>query len=61
MKLLFRSLLVALAAIALTSTAFAAEPQVDRAGYKDYPGISSCAWIHPSRIWRLRGNRLRCP
>jgi len=40
MKLLFRSLLVALPVIAITATAFAAAPQVDRAGYKDYPGIS---------------------
>ena len=40
MKLFFRSLLVAQAAIIMTSTAFAADPQVDREGYKDYPGIS---------------------
>jgi outer membrane protein OmpA-like peptidoglycan-associated protein len=40
MKLISRTLLVALAAIAITSTAFASDPQVDRAGYKDYPGIS---------------------
>jgi OmpA-OmpF porin, OOP family len=40
MKLFFRSLLVAQAAIAVASIAFAADPQVDRAGYKDYPGIS---------------------
>jgi OmpA-OmpF porin, OOP family len=40
MKLFFRSLLVAQAAIVLTSTAFAADPQVDREGYKDYPGIT---------------------
>jgi len=40
MKLFFRSALVAMAAIAITSTAFAAGPQEDRAGYKDYPGIS---------------------
>ena len=40
MKLFFRSLLVAQAAIVITSTAFAADPQVDREGYKDYPGIS---------------------
>ena len=38
MKLFFRSLRLALAAIAITSTAFAADPQ-DRAGCKDYPGI----------------------
>jgi hypothetical protein len=37
MKLLFRTLLVALAAIAITSTAFG---QADRAGSKDYPGIT---------------------
>src|ERR1035441_838792 len=37
---LFRCLLVAQAAIVITSTAFAADPQVDREGYKDYPGIS---------------------
>ncbi|HXN48230.1 MAG TPA: OmpA family protein, partial [Bryobacteraceae bacterium] len=40
MKLFFRSLLVAQAAIVLTSTAFAADPQVDREGYKDFPGIT---------------------
>jgi len=40
MKLFFPSLLVALSAIAVTSTTFAADPQEDRAGYKDYPGIS---------------------
>jgi outer membrane protein OmpA-like peptidoglycan-associated protein len=40
MKLFFRSLLVAQAAIVIASTAFAADPQVDREGYKDYPGIS---------------------
>jgi outer membrane protein OmpA-like peptidoglycan-associated protein len=40
MKLIFRTLLVALAAIAITSTAFATDPTVDRAGYKDYPGVS---------------------
>ena len=40
MKLFFRSLLVAQAAIAITSTVFAADPQADRAGYKDYPGIT---------------------
>jgi outer membrane protein OmpA-like peptidoglycan-associated protein len=39
MKLCFRTLLVALAAVVITSTAFASDPQVDRAGYKDYPGI----------------------
>jgi outer membrane protein OmpA-like peptidoglycan-associated protein len=39
MKLFFQSVLAALAAIAITSTAFAADPEVDRAGYKDYPGI----------------------
>jgi OmpA-OmpF porin, OOP family len=39
MKRVFRSPLVALAAIAIASTAFAADPQVDRVGYKDYPGI----------------------
>ena len=39
MKLLFRSLLVAQAAIAITSSVFAADPQVDREGYKDHPGI----------------------
>ncbi len=37
MKLFFRTLLVALAAIAITSTAFA---QADRSGSKDYPGIT---------------------
>ena len=40
MKRFFCSLLVALPAIAITATALAADPQVDRAGYKDYPGIS---------------------
>ena len=40
MKLISRTLLVALAAIALTSTVVALGQQVDRAGYKDYPGIS---------------------
>ena len=39
MKLISRTLLVALAAIALTSTVAAWGQQVDRAGYKDYPGI----------------------
>ena len=39
MKPISRTVLAALAAIAITSTAFAADPQVDRAGYKDYPGI----------------------
>ena len=39
MKLISRTLLVALAAIALTSTFVAMGQQVDRAGYKDYPGI----------------------
>jgi outer membrane protein OmpA-like peptidoglycan-associated protein len=39
MKFAFRTLLVALAAVVLTSTVFAGDPQVDRAGYKDYPGI----------------------
>ena len=39
MKLIFRTLLMALAAVTITSTAFTANPQVDRAGYKDYPGI----------------------
>ena len=37
MKLIFRTLLVALAALAITSTAFG---QADRAGSKDYPGIT---------------------
>lgn len=40
MKLNFRTLLLALAAAAMASPAFAGGPQVDRAGYKDYPGIS---------------------
>ena len=38
MKLFFRTLLVALAAIAITSTAFGDAD--DRAGSKDYPGIT---------------------
>jgi outer membrane protein OmpA-like peptidoglycan-associated protein len=37
MKLIFRTLLVALAALAITSTAFG---QMDFAGSKDYPGIT---------------------
>jgi len=40
MKLIFRTLLVALAALTLISPAPASGQQVDRAGYKDYPGIS---------------------
>jgi len=39
MRFIFRTLLVALAAITLTSTVAAWGQQVDRAGYKDYPGI----------------------
>ena len=39
MKLISRTLLAVLAAIALTSTVAAWGQQVDRAGYKDYPGI----------------------
>ena len=40
MKLAFRTLLVALAALTLFSSTPASGEQVDRAGYKDYPGIS---------------------
>ena len=40
MKLIFRTLLVALAALTLISPTPASGQQVDRAGYKDYPGIS---------------------
>jgi outer membrane protein OmpA-like peptidoglycan-associated protein len=40
MKLISRSLLVALAALTLTSAAIAFGQETDRAGYKDYPGIS---------------------
>ncbi len=39
MKFIFRTLLVAFAALTLFSTASAWGQQVDRAGYKDYPGI----------------------
>jgi outer membrane protein OmpA-like peptidoglycan-associated protein len=39
MKLISHTLLAVLAAIALTSTVAAWGQQVDRAGYKDYPGI----------------------
>ena len=39
MKLISRTLLAALAALALTSTVVALGQQVDRAGYKDYTGI----------------------
>jgi len=39
MKFISRTLRVALAAITLTSTVVAIGQQVDRAGYKDYPGI----------------------
>lgn len=39
MKLAFRTLLVALAAITMISPTPASAQQVDRAGYKDYPGI----------------------
>src|ERR1035438_1961363 len=40
MKLVIRALLVALAALTLISPTPASGQQVDRAGYKDYPGIS---------------------
>jgi outer membrane protein OmpA-like peptidoglycan-associated protein len=40
MKLVFRTLLVALAALTLISPTSVSGQQVDRAGYKDYPGIS---------------------
>jgi len=40
MKLISRTLLVALAAFTLISPTTASGQQVDRAGYKDYPGIS---------------------
>jgi outer membrane protein OmpA-like peptidoglycan-associated protein len=39
MKLISRTLLVALAALTLTSTGNAFGEEADRAGYKDYPGI----------------------
>jgi outer membrane protein OmpA-like peptidoglycan-associated protein len=39
MKLISRTLIVALAALTLTSTAIAFGQEKDRAGYKDYPGI----------------------
>jgi outer membrane protein OmpA-like peptidoglycan-associated protein len=39
MKFIFRTLLVALVALTIASTASATDAQVDRAGYKDYPGI----------------------
>ena len=39
MKLVFRNVLVALAAVVLTSAVVAWGQQVDRAGYKDYPGV----------------------
>jgi len=40
MKLIYRTLLVTLAALTLTSTAIAFGQETDRAGCKDYPGIS---------------------
>ncbi len=54
MRLSFRFLLVAQAAIVITSTAFAADPQGDREGYKDYPGISRV----PGFILRENGDCL---
>jgi outer membrane protein OmpA-like peptidoglycan-associated protein len=39
MKFIFRTVLVALAAVTLISPTPASGQQVDRAGYKDYPGI----------------------
>jgi len=39
MKFIFRTLLVALSALTLISPTPASGQQVDRAGYKDYPGI----------------------
>ena len=39
MKLISRTLLVALAALTLTSASIAFGEETDRAGYKDYPGI----------------------
>jgi OmpA-OmpF porin, OOP family len=40
MKLISRAMLVALVALTVASTAVAFGQQTDRAGYKDYPGVS---------------------
>jgi hypothetical protein len=40
MKVIFRTLIVALAALTMISPTRASGQQVDSAGYKDYPGIS---------------------